>query len=648
MTLSQPVPAPWADGVARGSILWSPTLGDAQFMASVGNGYVATVIGSDDVFVAGVFNGNETVQQPSHRARIPSTAALNLSSQGLSLVGSALDMESAVFERKYTSQQADVSVRWYAHQTMRSLLVQELTISRNPKQQGALSFSTAVPPSLPSQDIAFSPVAVDASLPPQVPPCSFLVQAGSTLVAEEPFNPTVLVAVVSTAVPGALSLAANETARTWRFISAFRTSIDSADPVADALNDYVVAVTMQDRLLALHAARWRDTIWGSRIEIQGNLDLAQKVNSSLYYILSSLRADYPFGLSPGSLSSNAYNGHAFWDTESWMEPPLTLLHPELARSLIQYRFARRGAASRFAKELSPTYLGTAFPWETAAAGNNVCPSGYGTCTLEQHINGDIAFALAQYWTSTHDRAWLATVGYPTLLGIANFWASRVVYEPQLGAYAINHVIPPDEYAADVNNSVYTNVVASFSLNATIRAALELGLDFPKQWVAIAEHLQIPFDPVRQIHLEYDGYTDETVKQADVILLGFPLMYPMTSAIRQNDLDFYLNVTDPGGPAMTWAMFSIGYNELGQFELANELFERSFLNIRPPFDVWTETSSGSGAINVCSKEKKTSRYFFPLSLSLFLFLTTNNKPIQVHYWSWRILTRNPERICWIQA
>ena len=280
-----------------------------------------------------------------------------------------------------------------------------------------------------------------------------------------------------------------------------------------------------------------------------------------------------------------------------MEPPLTLLHPELARSLIEYRFARRGAAARFAKILSPTYLGTAFPWETAAAGNNVCPAGYGTCTLEQHINGDIAFAIAQYWTTSHDYSWLANVAYPTLLGIADFWDSRVVYEDSIGAYAINDVIPPDEYAADVNNSVYTNVVASFSLNFTIRASMSLGLDFPKHWIDVAAQLQIPFDQVRQIHLEYDGYTDELVKQADVILLGFPLMYPMSSVIRKNDLDFYLNVTDPNGPAMTWAMFSIGYNELGEYDSADELFARSYLNIRPPFDVWTETSSGTGAINV---------------------------------------------------
>lgn len=44
---------------------------------------------------------------------------------------------------------------------------------------------------------------------------------------------------------------------------------------------------------------------------------------------------------------------------------------------------------------------------------------------------------------------------------------------------------------------------------------------------------------------------EPVKQADVVLLGFPVMYPMEPEVRRNDLEIYEPVTDPQGPAMTW-------------------------------------------------------------------------------------------------
>jgi hypothetical protein len=45
------------------------------------------------------------------------------------------------------------------------------------------------------------------------------------------------------------------------------------------------------------------------VDIGGNLNLAQVVNSGWYYIVSSIRADWPWSLSPGSLASNGYNGY---------------------------------------------------------------------------------------------------------------------------------------------------------------------------------------------------------------------------------------------------------------------------------------------------------------------------------------------------
>ena len=68
---------------------------------------------------------------------------------------------------------------------------------------------------------------------------------------------------------------------------------------------------------------------------------------------------------------------------------------------------------------------------------------------------------------------------------------------------------------------------------------------PKSWPAIEAGLvaSIPFDSELNIHLEYDGYNtsggqSSIIKQADVILLGFPLMVNMTPAVRETDLVYY--------------------------------------------------------------------------------------------------------------
>ncbi len=77
----------------------------------------------------------------------------------------------------------------------------------------------------------------------------------------------------------------------------------------------------------------------------------------------------------------------------------------------------------------------------------------------------------------------------------------------------------------------------------------------------------------------------TVKQADVVLLGFPLMWPMSDVVRRNDLLAYEHLTRTDGPAMTWSMFSIGFIELGDFDKADQLFGRSYQSyVRPPFNV----------------------------------------------------------------
>lgn len=124
------------------------------------------------------------------------------------------------------------------------------------------------------------------------------------------------------------------------------------------------------------------------------------------------------------------------------------------------------------------------------------------------------------------------------------------YDNSLGVYTIDEVIPPDEYHFG-NNSVFTNAIASLSLNATIYFAKLLGKSYPSNWSDIARKIKIPFDNARQIHLEYDGYTNQVIKQADVILLGFPMMYDMPQKIRFNDLEFYSGVSDSDGPAMVF-------------------------------------------------------------------------------------------------
>ena len=109
---------------------------------------------------------------------------------------------------------------------------------------------------------------------------------------------------------------------------------------------------------------------------------------------------------------------------------------------------------------------------------------------------------------------------------------------------------PDEYHGPVNDSVYCNVVAQISLQAAHDLAPLAGREANGTFADIASKLVILFNTTSQMHPEFAGYTGDTVKQADVILLGYPLAFDMPAHVRANDLIYYANRANPanGGNA----------------------------------------------------------------------------------------------------
>lgn len=136
-----------------------------------------------------------------------------------------------------------------------------------------------------------------------------------------------------------------------------------------------------------------------------------------------------------------------------------------------------------------------------------------------------------------------------------------------------------------------------SLRFAAALARDLGQPIPSRWLAVADKIKVPFDLKRNFHPEFDGYEPgEEVKQADVVLLGYPVPFSLSPQVRRRNLEVYEAVTSPQGPAMTWSMFAVGWMELKDARRAWDLLDRSFANITEPFKVWTENADGSGAVN----------------------------------------------------
>jgi trehalose/maltose hydrolase-like predicted phosphorylase len=342
------------------------------------------------------------------------------------------------------------------------------------------------------------------------------------------------------------------------------------------------------RLLQHHEAAW-ENLWKSDIVVEGDVQAQKDIRFGLYHLYSFARAGTAYSLSPMGLSGLGYNGHVFWDTELWMYPPLLVLQPDIAKSLLEYRFQRLEAAKQNA--FSHGYKGAMFPWESSDEGTEDTPVWALTGPFQHHITGCVGWAFWKYYQVTKDKTWLRERGYPVLKEVADFWASRVERKGS-GRYEINNVIGANEWEENIDNNAFTNGMAITVLRYATQAAKELALEPNADWEHVAQNIPILKFPDGTTK-ENATYTGVDIKQADVNLLAYPLEIVTDRAQLEKDLKYYEPRMSPEGPAMGNSVLATLYARLGQSEKAYELFVKTYKpNEVPPFGVLAETAGGT--------------------------------------------------------
>jgi trehalose/maltose hydrolase-like predicted phosphorylase len=153
---------------------------------------------------------------------------------------------------------------------------------------------------------------------------------------------------------------------------------------------------------------------------------------------------------------------------------------------------------------------------------------------------------------------------------------------------------PDEDHHDVDNNGYTNVNAAINLyfgdfaGCTCKDVLNLSEEDYANFTKIARSLTLLYDEENDRYPQYEGYNGEEIKQADVVLIGYPLQLKMKDSTKKNNLNYYDERTRETGPAMTWAMHTIGYLDLKEEAEAAKFFQRSYdVYTHEPFKTWSE-------------------------------------------------------------
>ncbi|MFF3404804.1 glycoside hydrolase family 65 protein [Streptomyces sp. NPDC002742] len=276
-----------------------------------------------------------------------------------------------------------------------------------------------------------------------------------------------------------------------------------------------------------------DDFWvRADVEVGGDEAIQQAVRFALFHVLQAGARAEQRAIPAKGLTGSGYDGHAFWDTETFVLPLLTYTSPGAVAEALRWRQNTLPAARDRAAQLG--LRGAAFPWRTIAGseGSAYWPAG----TAAFHVNADIADAVIRYTAATGDTRFERDTGVELLTETARLWRSLGHHDHQ-GRFHIDGVTGPDEYSAVADDNTYTNLMARANLLAAAdaverhpRRAGELGVDEEESaaWRDAADAMHIPYNHELGVHEQNAGFTryqrwDFTTTRADQypLMLHFP-------------------------------------------------------------------------------------------------------------------------------
>ena len=351
-------------------------------------------------------------------------------------------------------------------------------------------------------------------------------------------------------------------------VVAIDTSFREADPSASVYSRVSEAPDFA-RLEREHAAVWRRYWKDCDIKIVGDRFVQTMARFFVFQLLQAAsHNNVEMGLSASvpakTLSGPGYNGHIFWDTEIYMLPFYSQQYPDIAKSLLMYRYDRMDTARKNAE--AEKCKGARFPWESASSGVDTTPKWCATGWREIHVVADVAFGCWQYYLTTGDEEFLLGPGLEIILETARYWATRAELKQINDSYRyeITEVIGPDEFHDPVDNSVFTNAMARWNIRKAMELLEKLKIEQPQiygeittkheitedellKWRDVADNIKINFDPQTGLYEEFDGYfqlqdENKKIKQADVLLMLYLLPEMRTVEIFRKNFEVYYPVT----------------------------------------------------------------------------------------------------------
>jgi alpha,alpha-trehalose phosphorylase len=346
------------------------------------------------------------------------------------------------------------------------------------------------------------------------------------------------------------------------------------------------------------------------VEIDGDAEIQQAARFSLFHVIQAGARNERRAIAAKGLTGNGYDGHAFWDSETFVLKVLSFTAPESVREALRWRHGTLPMAKDRAALLR--LKGAAFPWRTITGAE--CSSYWPAGTAAFHVTADISDAVLRYVHATGDSEFARTRGLDLLVESSRLWLSLGHYDIK-GKFRLDGVTGPDEYSAVADNNIYTNLMVEQNLRAAAEVAerhpaeaATLGVDEAEiaSWRAAAAVMTIPFDERLGVHAQAERFTDhefwdfentadeqyplllnfpyfdlyrkQVVKQADLVMAMYLRGDAFTPEQKRVNFDYYetLTVRDSSLSACSQAVMAA---EVGHLALAYDyLAEASLMDL----------------------------------------------------------------------
>ncbi len=284
---------------------------------------------------------------------------------------------------------------------------------------------------------------------------------------------------------------------------------------------------------------WWAKKWETDIEIDGPVEDQLAVRSFIFYLEVGFHSKLP----PFGLSNKKYNGHRFWDAETWILPAILFIDRQKATDATLWRIT----------ESDQEYI----PWEQASQGIDATPEEFKSAL---HINGWVAwwFEQAKITQILNNK----NKQKPDEISrkISQYLKSKLVLNEN-GNYEIKNVRPPDE-TRQRDNDLITNLHAKWMISKFLNDD------------ETASKIYIPKDE-NDIPLSYDNDKRTGYQQASALLAIYPLNWQFDNQTMQAMYEIYNDKVIEHGPAMTEPIHSIIASRLGRQEQAYTHWKNSW-------------------------------------------------------------------------